>query len=61
MPVAAMHGFGGCPMAEDELVGNVSTEGLIFYLKMKGEELNINKEYFKESADLAREIFADYV
>jgi len=58
---AAMHGFGGCPMAEDELVGNVSTEGLIFYLKMKGEELNINKEYFKESADLAREIFADYV
>lgn len=58
---AAMHGFGGCPMAEDELVGNVSTEGLIFYLKMKGEQLTIHKEYFKEAADLARQIFGDYM
>ncbi|SOE22162.1 hydroxymethylglutaryl-CoA lyase [Spirosomataceae bacterium TFI 002] len=33
----AMNGFGGCPMADDDLVGNIPTEGLLAW---KGEEQN---------------------
>ena len=29
----AIKGYGGCPMAEDELVGNMPTENLLFYFK----------------------------
>ncbi|MDC0204427.1 hydroxymethylglutaryl-CoA lyase [Flavobacteriales bacterium] len=37
-------GYGGCPMAKDDLVGNMSTENLISYLVPKDVELNINKD-----------------
>lgn len=32
----ALKGFGGCPMAEDELVGNLATEVIIDFLSSKG-------------------------
>jgi hydroxymethylglutaryl-CoA lyase len=36
---AALGGFGGCPFAQDHLVGNIATERLIRHLAMLGAEL----------------------
>ncbi len=53
----ALKGIGGCPLAKDELVGNMNTELLIPYF----EELNllegINREALSEASALAGEIF----
>ncbi|WP_242927228.1 hydroxymethylglutaryl-CoA lyase [Pontibacter vulgaris] len=43
----AMRGFGGCPMAKDELVGNMATENLVRYFENKGINLNLNKTAFE--------------
>ncbi len=40
----ALRGFGGCPMAKDDLVGNVATETIIQCLQDEGEVLNINED-----------------
>ncbi len=39
----AIHGFGGCPMATDELTGNLATEDLEFYFNTNNISLNLNK------------------
>ncbi|HNR16706.1 MAG TPA: hydroxymethylglutaryl-CoA lyase, partial [Chitinophagaceae bacterium] len=53
----ALKGIGGCPMADDELVGNMDSELMINYFN-KNELLNgINKEALKESLRIAGEIF----
>ncbi len=36
----AMKGYGGCPMAADDLVGNMPTENLIHYFKDELPEIN---------------------
>jgi len=36
---AAIGGLGGCPFAQDELVGNIATETLVRVLRELGEEL----------------------
>jgi Isopropylmalate/homocitrate/citramalate synthases len=38
---AAMGGLGGCPFAQDELVGNVATEEVLRALKQRGVELPV--------------------
>ncbi|MBJ6116611.1 hydroxymethylglutaryl-CoA lyase [Pontibacter sp. BT310] len=38
----AIRGFGGCPMAKDELVGNMATENLVAYFNTIGVNLNLN-------------------
>ncbi|MGY6743483.1 MAG: hydroxymethylglutaryl-CoA lyase [Cecembia sp.] len=53
----AMRGFGGCPMAKDELVGNVATESLIQILESKGFNTGIDKAEFSEAMKLAQVIF----
>jgi hydroxymethylglutaryl-CoA lyase len=53
----ALKGFGGCPMADDELVGNVDSELLIPYFRELGYLKNLNAEAFAESSRLASEIF----
>ncbi|UCS93049.1 hydroxymethylglutaryl-CoA lyase [Echinicola marina] len=53
----AIKGFGGCPMAKDELVGNVATEVMIEVLEKEGFDLNLNKEEFGEAMKLARFVF----
>jgi len=45
----AMKGFGGCPMAEDELVGNLATERLVQYLDSKSVDLRINRAEFDKA------------
>lgn len=53
----AIKGIGGCPMAGDELVGNMDTELMIPYFKQEGLLENINMEELKKCSLLASEIF----
>lgn len=45
----AILGFGGCPFAEDELVGNIPTEDLLGYFEGKYEDkiLTLSSEFIK--------------
>ncbi len=54
----ALKGFGGCPMAEDELVGNLATETVISFLDSKEVTLGLDREAFKQSLLMADEIFS---
>ncbi len=56
----AIQGFGGCPMAGDELTGNFPTEKLINYLNQKKEPININLLNFETSYNEATKIFSNY-
>lgn len=53
----AIKGYGGCPFAEDKLVGNVATESLIDILENHGFDLNLNKIEFTEATKLANVVF----
>ncbi len=54
---SALKGIGGCPMAEDELVGNIATENLLYWCDEKGIKLNLNREHFHEAMEIAGRIF----
>ena len=53
----AVRGYGGCPMAEDELIGNMATEQLIAYFEKRNAPVSYNKKAFERALDLASEIF----
>ncbi len=53
----ALKGIGGCPMAQNELVGNMDTALMIPYLEKKGLLQEFNKDALSESLQLADEIF----
>lgn len=53
----ALRGFGGCPMAQDELVGNMPTEKIISWLEEKGMDTGINKAELHQAMLMASEIF----
>lgn len=53
----ALKGIGGCPMAQDELVGNMDSVFMINYFKEKQLLLNINEEALQHSLKIANEIF----
>lgn len=55
---SALKGFGGCPMATDDLTGNLATEDLIYFLENKGEKLMINVDKWHESLLFSNKIFA---
>jgi len=54
---SAIKGYGGCPMAEDELVGNMATENLLLYFEEKGVETGIDKEFFIAAMQKTGEVF----
>jgi hydroxymethylglutaryl-CoA lyase len=54
----ALKGIGGCPMANDELVGNMNTEWMIQYFEENALSLPLNQEALAESLRIASEIFA---
>lgn len=54
----AIRGYGGCPMASDELVGNIATENLLEFARDKQVETGINEKAFGEAAVTAVEIFS---
>ena len=53
----AIRGFGGCPMAADELTGNMATEKIIGYFESEGIDLSIDKKKFEEAMKLSSEVF----
>ncbi|MBB6272642.1 hydroxymethylglutaryl-CoA lyase [Pedobacter cryoconitis] len=54
---SALKGFGGCPMAADDLTGNLATEGLITYLEKQGEPLNLHMDKWQQAILLSSEVF----
>jgi hydroxymethylglutaryl-CoA lyase len=54
---SALKGFGGCPMAADDLTGNIATEDVIGHLTAKGEKLNLNMDKWNEAMALSGKIF----
>jgi hydroxymethylglutaryl-CoA lyase len=53
----AMRGFGGCPMAEDKLVGNIATETIYAYLREINEAPALDDNEFQKSMTLAEQVF----
>ena len=53
----ALKGIGGCPMAQDDLVGNMNSEQMIDYFISKNRLSNINQIALEESLQIATEIF----
>lgn len=53
----AIKGFGGCPMAKDDLTGNMPTENLVSYFDEKKEELGLNRERLREAMQIAARVF----
>ena len=53
----ALKGIGGCPMAQDDLVGNMDSEKMIDYLQENKLINNLNKEALANSLRIANEIF----
>jgi hydroxymethylglutaryl-CoA lyase len=56
----AILGFGGCPMAKDDLVGNLATEKIIEYLESQGDKPKIDLIEFGKAIQIAGEIFPDH-
>ncbi|MBD0724504.1 hydroxymethylglutaryl-CoA lyase [Flavobacterium sp. L1I52] len=56
----AIQGFGGCPMAKDELTGNMPTEKLLSYFTANKETLNLNPLSFESAYNEASKIFQTY-
>jgi hydroxymethylglutaryl-CoA lyase len=56
----AIKGFGGCPMASNELVGNMPTEKILSYLNTKKISNNINILRFESCYNQSLEIFNKY-
>lgn len=54
---AALKGIGGCPMAGDDLVGNMDTEKLIAVLENENAVLNLNADALAAAAKMATKIF----
>jgi hydroxymethylglutaryl-CoA lyase len=53
----ALKGIGGCPMANDELVGNMNTEWMINYFESRGINTGIDKNALLDSLAIAERIF----
>jgi len=54
---SAIKGFGGCPMAKDELVGNLPTEKLLSYFTQKKAPNDINTTAFENAYNEAQRVF----
>jgi hydroxymethylglutaryl-CoA lyase len=54
---SAMKGFGGCPMAKDDLTGNMATENIISYFTESNETLTIDFQQFIRSLSMANDVF----
>ncbi len=53
----AIKGIGGCPMANDELVGNMNTEWMIGYFRQKKLLPDLNVQALEQAVDLSDTVF----
>ncbi|HCK04801.1 MAG: hydroxymethylglutaryl-CoA lyase [Bacteroidetes bacterium] len=56
----AIQGFGGCPMAKDELTGNMPTEKLLSYCAEQKIEHGVHMARFESAFNKASDIFLNY-
>jgi hydroxymethylglutaryl-CoA lyase len=56
----AIQGFGGCPMAADDLTGNMPTEKLLSYFTAAKVDTNCHAMSFESSYNEALKIFTKY-
>ena len=56
----AIQGFGGCPMAKDELTGNMPTEKMLSYFTAGKVDCNISPMPFESAHNEATKIFTKY-
>ena len=56
----AIQGFGGCPMAKDELTGNMPSEKMLSYFNSKKLDSNIKMTSFESAYNEASKIFNAY-
>lgn len=54
----AIKGYGGCPMAKDDLTGNMATERMLHFFTEKGVQTGLNMEAFNESVLLSSSVFS---
>jgi hydroxymethylglutaryl-CoA lyase len=53
----AMKGIGGCPMADDELVGNMDTERMIAFFETKGLPAGTDAQALSLCSQMAMQVF----
>lgn len=53
----AIKGFGGCPMAKDDLTGNMPTERMLDWFKAQGIETGVDEARFTEAFVTSSRIF----
>lgn len=56
----AIQGFGGCPMAADELTGNMPTEKLLSYFTAEKQQTGLHPMRFESAYNEATKIFSAY-
>ena len=57
----AIMGFGGCPMAKDDLTGNVPTEKLLSFFNSIKENTSLNSLHFESCYNNALKLFNKYI
>lgn len=53
----ALKGFGGCPMAKDDLTGNMQTETMVDYFDNASIPHGLNQEELRKSLEMALNVF----
>ncbi|MBC7643141.1 MAG: hydroxymethylglutaryl-CoA lyase [Flavobacterium sp.] len=56
----AIQGFGGCPMATNDLTGNMPTEKLLSYFTTKKEDTNTSPMSFESAYNEATKLFREF-
>lgn len=56
----AIQGFGGCPMAKDDLIGNMPTEKLLSYFTAQKENTNTSPMSFESAYNEASKLFGKF-
>ncbi len=56
----AIMGYGGCPMAKDDLTGNMPTENLVSYINEQTDAEIVDSASFKKALEMAGELFTTY-
>lgn len=53
----AIKGYGGCPMAKDDLTGNMPTEKMLSYFPKQSIDLGLDMEAFAKALTMTTDIF----
>jgi hydroxymethylglutaryl-CoA lyase len=56
----AIQGFGGCPMAKDDLTGNMPTEKMLSYFTSKKVDTGVSWPVFEAAFNKATQVFSAY-